>query len=448
MIALIGVLLFAFFSCADPFEGRPSGPLQEGAGSAVVELRFLPQGMHPATVVPSTVMPDFTGSIEDWKGRFTCRDHGTEISWEIPGAETTHQVDTLYPGTWDLIVEGLDQDGTVLASGAREEIPLQSGPNDPLAVAVEYLQDDQDTSGSLSLRLAWPLQIGITRITASIEGLAGMNATYESADFDTSDPGTPRVTISLADIPGGAHSMVISFYTPPADPDPVLRGTFREAMNIWTGQVSNRWIDPSSGDLLEERLFSADEFLRAANALSDFSFVAGELKRSGSHESGFNAGHLDYTISLTGGEPLRFVAAGAAEGQKIEYSWDGGPWIGILSGALSPILDHPERKDLRVAVTGPDRVSRRVYTITCYRTYRLSYDPNGGTGTVSTQTVDSGVAITVAEATGLTPPGYTGENLEFHQWSTARAGGGEVYDPGDQITLSGDTTLFAQWREL
>ncbi|WP_018527488.1 InlB B-repeat-containing protein [Alkalispirochaeta alkalica] len=445
MIALVGALLALLCSCTAPFEA-PSERSFGGAGEpALVEIHLLPRGSDPAAVSVSTVMPDLSGSVDLWRGTFSCTTHGTEVSWEISGTETTHQVDTLYQGTWDLIVEGLDQEGAVLARGERTGLVLQGGPNDPLGVEVQYLQNDQGTSGSLSLRLAWPVQMGISRITARIEGIAGMEATYESADFDTSLPGTLRVTISLAGLPGGAHSLVISFYTPPADPDPVLRGTFREALNIWTGQVSNRWIDPSSGELLEERLFSADEFLRAANALSDLSFVAGELKRNGSPAVGFNAGHLAYTISLAGTEPLRFIATGAEQGQQIAYSWDNGDWTPLLSGALSPPLAHTERKDLRVAVTGPDRVSRREYTITCYRTYRLFYDPNGGTGTVSTQTVNSEEAVTVAQATGLTPPGYTGENMEFDTWNTARDGGGIDYEPGDQITLDGDTRLFAQW---
>jgi uncharacterized delta-60 repeat protein len=68
-----------------------------------------------------------------------------------------------------------------------------------------------------------------------------------------------------------------------------------------------------------------------------------------------------------------------------------------------------------------------------------SFDPNGGLGSMSPI---SGNTVT-APACGF---GARTAMLEFAFWSTTSDGSGTRYDVGDTITLSADTTLYAQWR--
>lgn len=53
-----------------------------------------------------------------------------------------------------------------------------------------------------------------------------------------------------------------------------------------------------------------------------------------------------------------------------------------------------------------------------------------------------GDKVIVEECT-LTPP----EGKEFSHWSTEPNGTGIAYRPGQTITLFGDVTLYAQWRD-
>lgn len=72
----------------------------------------------------------------------------------------------------------------------------------------------------------------------------------------------------------------------------------------------------------------------------------------------------------------------------------------------------------------------------------LTYNRNGGTGTkpASPTPTHMQTTATVADGSGLTKAGYT-----FTGWNTQRDGLGTAYAPGDAITITEDTKLFAQW---
>ena len=74
-------------------------------------------------------------------------------------------------------------------------------------------------------------------------------------------------------------------------------------------------------------------------------------------------------------------------------------------------------------------------------TYRVNYDANGGTGTVSTQSVTAGNAVTLDSGSGLTAP----SNKEFAGWSTVSISTAPQYTGGQSITPTSDMTLFAVW---
>lgn len=69
----------------------------------------------------------------------------------------------------------------------------------------------------------------------------------------------------------------------------------------------------------------------------------------------------------------------------------------------------------------------------------ITYDVNGGTGTMEAQTVISGEAVT------LTANAFTREGYKFTGWNTAADGSGTSYEDSASVTLDADTTLYAQW---
>ena len=73
----------------------------------------------------------------------------------------------------------------------------------------------------------------------------------------------------------------------------------------------------------------------------------------------------------------------------------------------------------------------------------LTYDANGGTGTMTdtNSPYANGATVTV-KSNSFTRTGYT-----FTGWNTAANGSGTPYSAGNTFSISANTTLFAQWSE-
>lgn len=72
--------------------------------------------------------------------------------------------------------------------------------------------------------------------------------------------------------------------------------------------------------------------------------------------------------------------------------------------------------------------------------YTLSYDSNGGSGSMGDDNVDHGGTITISDCS------YTGPgSAAFVKWNTQADGSGTDYNPADTITMLADTVLYAQW---
>ena len=71
--------------------------------------------------------------------------------------------------------------------------------------------------------------------------------------------------------------------------------------------------------------------------------------------------------------------------------------------------------------------------------YTVTYNANGGTGTVASVTVDAGESITLSDGTGLTAP----SGKEFAGWATTSTA--TVADVASPYTPSADVTLYAVW---
>lgn len=86
---------------------------------------------------------------------------------------------------------------------------------------------------------------------------------------------------------------------------------------------------------------------------------------------------------------------------------------------------------------------RTVYVVPA-ATYSVSYLANGGTGAQTDSGLSAGAQYTVKSntAAGITRAGYT-----FTGWNTQENGEGTAYAAGSTIPVTGNVTLYAQWRE-
>ena len=90
-------------------------------------------------------------------------------------------------------------------------------------------------------------------------------------------------------------------------------------------------------------------------------------------------------------------------------------------------------------------IGRRVIEINGYGydKYTVTYDANGGTGSVvDSNQYSAGDMVTVLSGSGLTRANYT-----FTGWNTSANGNGISYVPGSTFTLTGNVVLYAQWAQ-
>ncbi len=72
----------------------------------------------------------------------------------------------------------------------------------------------------------------------------------------------------------------------------------------------------------------------------------------------------------------------------------------------------------------------------------ISFNSNGGSGTMSAESAPTGQAVTLTTNT-FTRSGYT-----FAGWNSAQNGSGTAYADGASITVSTSLTLYAQWTPV
>ncbi len=73
-------------------------------------------------------------------------------------------------------------------------------------------------------------------------------------------------------------------------------------------------------------------------------------------------------------------------------------------------------------------------------TYTVSFNANGGSGTMDSQKIDNGIATNLSNNTFTAPT-----NLAFGGWNTKADGSGTSYADGASVIDLGNITLYAQW---
>lgn len=74
--------------------------------------------------------------------------------------------------------------------------------------------------------------------------------------------------------------------------------------------------------------------------------------------------------------------------------------------------------------------------------YTVTYDSNGGTGTIPSVPVSVGLSITLNDGSALTPPA----GKQFSGWATTSAA--TTPDVNSPYTPTGDVTLYAVWTDI
>ena len=125
---------------------------------------------------------------------------------------------------------------------------------------------------------------------------------------------------------------------------------------------------------------------------------------------------------------------------------NGSTWTNVNTNSvnltgLTPGQSYPFQVK---AVSGSCESSVGSCTVTTLNTFTLTYNSNGGSGTMTDpdSPYNNGSTVTVL-ANSFTRTGYV-----FNCWNTAADGSGTKYVAGDTFTITANTTLYAQWAPL
>jgi uncharacterized repeat protein (TIGR02543 family) len=73
----------------------------------------------------------------------------------------------------------------------------------------------------------------------------------------------------------------------------------------------------------------------------------------------------------------------------------------------------------------------------------LSFDASGGSGSLQSLGGTTGALVTLPSSSSMVKSGYT-----LTSWNTSANGSGASYSPGQSVTLTTSTTLYAQWTPV
>ena len=143
------------------------------------------------------------------------------------------------------------------------------------------------------------------------------------------------------------------------------------------------------------------------------------------HNSGVTAGGVTYTNDVDGSNDSLYAEGYKDHALVTTY----GEWSANEDGTIT--------RD----VTKKCKYCGYQENVTEYQV-KLTYDANGGVGTIDSTTGAAGESVTVAEN------GFTRNDYTFTSWNTQADGKGTAYKAGDNFTLTDeDTVLYAQWSK-
>lgn len=118
---------------------------------------------------------------------------------------------------------------------------------------------------------------------------------------------------------------------------------------------------------------------------------------------------------------------------------------GVVADVIIPDIDpHPEAYGHYVL----KRAIADVLNWQSLTRYHITYNANGGSGSMNTQEVVTVGSMTVCANLNSLAFGVPGTGYYFTGWNTKADGSGTSYSNGQTITITGDMTLYAQWSNM
>lgn len=348
-LRLAGLLLFALtLSCTLPHTKVP-------VSAGTVTLQLAPPSR--------TVGVEWSSVVKTYAVTLTKVADGSVVAGATAEGETSLTLTGISVGLWNIVVDGKDTGGAVVA---RATLSNQSLPSsNPIAVTVKPLTG---TGGfSFQLRFLQPAEVAdqITAVHGQLYTLGGMpfgaGFPFATEDFVFEDP-YQAVIFARSGIDAGAYRLSISLQRG-GQPARYLS----EAINIAGGVTADRWIAPD-GTVRASRDLTLADFTSTNTALGDLELLTEGLAFA-ADGSAFVFDDATTTYNLKAAstgtfQTLTFTPSVAMDGQTIEYSGDGGStWTKLLTATSGTANLTAGSTTLLLRVTATDGIHTAIYTV-------------------------------------------------------------------------------------
>ena len=162
-------------------------------------------------------------------------------------------------------------------------------------------------------------------------------------------------------------------------------------------------------------------------------FVGGVVTNDG----GADIAKYGFVVGTTSGVTVSTTGAKKAE-------WNTSIAVGTKYGSkgvtgLSPNTTYYVRAYAKNSSSGTYGYSTAI-SFTTLNEYTISYDNNGGSGSISPQKKEEDATAVLNGGASFSKTGY-----DLSGWNTADDGTGDPYDLGDDYTANADATMYAVW---
>ncbi len=192
--ALLLTALYLFSSCADPLSSSTS----KSAGTSATTGSLIIRLTDGTDSVANTIYPDLdnaSASIDSYLITLS-REGYNDISSSTGGSSAL--IGNLAPGTWNVGIDALNAEGTVIARGSGDA-NVVAGVSGNVSIELAFLEGEG--SGTITLTLAFPAG----SVASVIGTLDGEPVTFTLTEGD--ENGIAHATLNI-DKPAGAYSLV------------------------------------------------------------------------------------------------------------------------------------------------------------------------------------------------------------------------------------------------
>lgn len=349
---LLFTIVAFLYACTSPIDPKLAQSLQ---GKSTLTITVAGSGVNGS----KTIVPDLVSSVTSYSVTLTSKDSpafATRTADFLTNELITFQ--DIETGLWDIKLEAKKSDGIILASALQENYALAV---DTTTVNLS-LEPVLSGKGSLALNVQFD-SLDVDSVTCILK-----NSANEEVNPITVSPITPLsasikvITISANDLEKGAYTLSMNFKQGGES-----LGVFTESINIFSGLVSDKWID-STGTLISKRIYASTDFATANVKLSMLT-----LDGLNTTQFAFNSGAgIEDTVFTLNDYPLSaltFTAVESVLGQSIAYSWNDTSYGLIKSESKSnPLLLKAGFNTLKISVTAPSRGLTKNYIININQT--------------------------------------------------------------------------------